>query len=232
MTEVATSRYSVEISDRLRDVLPKKYKLVQSVELPSTETLTVVHCAAIGASVTNAAKDYSTLHHMCMWWAAMFFSTAHRFLTSTPTLTIQRGSLYEEAGKIYGIHFVKPDATLATWNQGDTDTVVNHANEDSQALLAEAVKSDVEKLKSSRLVIDDIELSSRAKEKEMRAAMEMQVEDQKARIAREANHAAELAALIAERDAAIAANAKQAAEMADLTNQLKSARGQGSSRRS
>ncbi|KAJ7874295.1 hypothetical protein B0H14DRAFT_106016 [Mycena olivaceomarginata] len=60
----------------------KEHVLLQSFTIPPgtpfSQRLTALDCAILASVVTHRAKDYSRLHHMCMWFAVTFFLTAHR----------------------------------------------------------------------------------------------------------------------------------------------------------
>ena len=60
----------------------KEYILLQSFTIPPgtpfSQRFTALDCAILASVVTHRAKDYSRLHHMCMWFAVTFFLAAHR----------------------------------------------------------------------------------------------------------------------------------------------------------
>ncbi|KAJ7820475.1 hypothetical protein B0H13DRAFT_2130136 [Mycena leptocephala] len=93
----------------------KEYILLQSFTIPPgtpfSQRLTALDCAILASVVTHRGKDYSRLHHMCMWFAVTFFLAAHRICVQRAHLlsdlrTEARG--FRLAGKYGKLSLVDP----------------------------------------------------------------------------------------------------------------------------
>ncbi|KAJ7795491.1 hypothetical protein B0H14DRAFT_104512 [Mycena olivaceomarginata] len=92
----------------------KEYILLQSFTIPPgtpfSQRLTVLDCAILASVVTHRAKDYSRLHHMCMWFAVIFFLAAHRICVQRAHLSDLKTETrdFRLAGKYGKLSLVNP----------------------------------------------------------------------------------------------------------------------------
>ncbi|KAK0440639.1 hypothetical protein EV421DRAFT_1816069 [Armillaria borealis] len=89
------------------DDFDSKYKLVQRFDVPPGK-MDVIHCASLATSITQSGKNYSTLHHMCHWFAALFFHTARSLCmgANSDGCIIEHGPLYADCGKVALVRLV------------------------------------------------------------------------------------------------------------------------------
>ncbi|KAK7021667.1 hypothetical protein R3P38DRAFT_2710661 [Favolaschia claudopus] len=120
------------------------YHLVQTAAVPDG-SMTILHCAALALAIGEVAKDYSVFHHMCMWWASMFFQVAC-LRHEIPLESVQTGSAYQQAGKIAGVPFVNRNAQLVfAFEHIQTVGNVLGAAKNESALFA-ALQADFDRL--------------------------------------------------------------------------------------
>jgi hypothetical protein len=117
------------------------YRLVQSLPIPASAELTIFHVAALATVISEAAKDYSAFHHMCMWWAAIFLKAIASHLKAEPA----PGPSYRHAGTIANIPVVTLDGTLVfAVKQRDLEGLVGDTGADEALRLA--LRNDVERM--------------------------------------------------------------------------------------
>ncbi|KAJ7734716.1 hypothetical protein B0H14DRAFT_3517065 [Mycena olivaceomarginata] len=89
------------------------YTILQTLTFPAgtpySERLTALDCAILASVITQRAKDYSRLRHMCMWFAAIFFLSAERICKQRhfPPMKAD-GPSVRSAGKYGKLRIVDP----------------------------------------------------------------------------------------------------------------------------
>ncbi|KAJ7917565.1 hypothetical protein B0H13DRAFT_1710283, partial [Mycena leptocephala] len=132
------------IADTVENVFAgsTSYRLVQSLPIPASAELTILHVAALATVISEAAKDYSAFHHMCMWWAAMFLKAIASHLKAEPA----PGPSYRHAGTIANIPVVTLDGMLvfAIQQLENLGGLLDDAGADEALRLA--LRNDVERM--------------------------------------------------------------------------------------
>ncbi|KAJ7901561.1 hypothetical protein B0H13DRAFT_2335956 [Mycena leptocephala] len=73
---------------------------------PASERLTVLDCAILASVITDRARDYSSLSHMCCWYATMFFLCAHRICVDRKLRPVIQDNKLKQTGRWGKFRFI------------------------------------------------------------------------------------------------------------------------------
>ncbi|KAF8208799.1 hypothetical protein K438DRAFT_1812906 [Mycena galopus ATCC 62051] len=214
----------VRISDQLDGLDLGDYQVVQSVSIPAG-CMDIIDCAALAVTLAAEAQDYSLFHHICMWWAANFF-TATCALLSAASVEVQHGHAFGDAGKIFGVRFIGMDGALVCSpdNLAALDGVLDEVDGEQLKI---ALRQDSSKLDKSRATqADQIFLQFRGKAQTERTALENGVKELHEREQRGPRLAALLKMSFKDREDLRAQTEVAKREKEDLETELDSLRAQ------
>ncbi|KAJ7677375.1 hypothetical protein B0H14DRAFT_977891 [Mycena olivaceomarginata] len=101
------------------------YTVLQTLTFPAgtpySERLTALDCAILASVITQWAKDYSRLRHMCMWFATIFFLSAERICKQRhfPPMKVD-GPSVRSAGKYGKLRIVDPKTGRLLFDRGNS----------------------------------------------------------------------------------------------------------------
>jgi hypothetical protein len=100
------------------------YTVLQTLTFPAgtpySGRLTALDCAILASVITQRAKDYSRLRHMCMWFATIFFLSAERICKQRhfPPMKVD-GPSVRSAGKYGKLRIVDPKTGRLLFDKGN-----------------------------------------------------------------------------------------------------------------
>ncbi|PBK82879.1 hypothetical protein ARMGADRAFT_1019483 [Armillaria gallica] len=116
----------------------EKYGLVQAFDVPRG-TIDIILCASLAMTITESAKNYSLLHHMCLWFAALFFQTCKAICCLEGQCVIEEGPFYSRRGTVALVRLIGDNWTLLPGGRASMDTVLNEVQ---TGLLREGIAED------------------------------------------------------------------------------------------
>ncbi|PBK63657.1 hypothetical protein ARMSODRAFT_962960 [Armillaria solidipes] len=140
------------------DDFDSKYKLVQRFAVPPGK-MDVIHCASLATSITQSGKNYSTLHHMCHWFAALFFHTARSLCMwdDSDGCIIEHGPLYADRGKVALVRLVDDNCVLLPGGAVSLDLILGQLRDGmvKEGITQELVTTFEATLRSDIEAMDD-----------------------------------------------------------------------------
>lgn len=149
--------FGAYLNDACQD-FNSKYKLVQRFDIPPGK-MDIIHCACLATSITQSAKNYSTLYHMCHWFAALFFHTARSLCMGDDSdgCVIEHGPLYADRGKVAFVRLVDDNCVLLPGGAVTLDLILGQLRDGmvKEGIAQELVAAFEATLRSDIEVMDD-----------------------------------------------------------------------------